>query len=120
MNFLLRLLVTAIICFALAKVLPGVEVTNLWTALVFAIILAILNVIVKPVLVILTLPVTILTLGLFLFIINALMVLLASKLVEGFTVENVWYALLFALLLSLITSFVNKEMDKDSKKKRLI
>ncbi len=120
MNFLLRLIVTAAICFGLAKVLPGVEVDNLWTALIFAVILAILNVIVKPILVILTLPVTILTLGLFLFIINALMVLIASKLVEGFTVDNVWYALLFALLLSLITSFVNKEMDRDAKRKKLI
>ncbi|MEO5646799.1 MAG: phage holin family protein [Chitinophagaceae bacterium] len=112
MSFLLRLLVTAAVAFGLAELLPGVKVDTYWTALIFALILAILNFIVKPILVILTLPVTILTLGLFLFIINAIVVLLAARFVKGISITNIWWAVIFALLLSLITSVIMKVLDK--------
>jgi putative membrane protein len=115
MNFLLRLLITAAVAYGLAKVLDGIEVTDFWTAFIFAVVLALLNVFVKPILIILTLPVTILTLGLFLFVINALVVLLASRLVDGFVVANFWWGLLFALLLSLINMFLGRELDKDKR-----
>jgi len=84
--------------------------------LIFALILAVLNVLVKPVLIILTLPLTIITLGLFLFVVNTLVVLLASRFVRGFSIDNLWWGLVFALLLALITSVVFKEMDKEKKK----
>lgn len=113
MNFILRLLVTALVAFALAQLLKGIHVDTYWTALVFALVLAILNVLVKPILIILTLPLTIVTLGLFLFVVNALVVLLASRFVDGFKIDNFWWGLLFALLLSLVTSVLFKDMDKE-------
>jgi putative membrane protein len=113
MNFILRLLVTALVAFALAQLLKGIHVDTYWTALVFALVLAILNVLVKPILIILTLPLTIVTLGLFLFVVNTLVVLLASRFVDGFKIANFWWGLLFALLLSLVTSVLFKDMDKE-------
>ncbi len=116
MNFLLRILITALVAFGLAHFLSGIHVDTFWTALIFALILAVLNVFVKPVLILLTLPLTIITLGLFLFVVNTLVVLLASRFVNGFSIDNFWWGLLFALLLALITSVVFKEMDKEKKK----
>jgi putative membrane protein len=113
MKFIIRILVIAAISYGLAKVLGGIHVSDFWTALVFAVVLAILNTFIKPILVILTLPVTILTLGLFLFVINTVIVLLASEFVKGFSIDNFWWGLLFSLLLSLVTSFLNRELDKD-------
>jgi putative membrane protein len=113
MNFILRLLVTALVAFGLAHFLKGIYVDTYWTALVFALVLAILNVLVKPILIILTLPLTIVTLGLFLFVVNALVVLLASRFVDGFKIDNFWWGLLFALLLSVVTSVLFKSMDKE-------
>lgn len=113
MNFLLRLLVTALVAFGLAQLLNGIHVDTYWTALVFALVLAVLNVLVKPILIILTLPLTIVTLGLFLFVVNTLVVLLASRFVDGFKIDNFWWGLLFALLLSLVTSVLFKQMDKE-------
>ena len=75
MKFILRILIIAAVSFGLAKVLSGIHVADFWTAFVFAVVLAILNTFIKPLITLLTLPVTILTLGLFLFIINAAVVL---------------------------------------------
>ena len=117
MNSLLKIFIIAAISYALANVLNGIHVTDFWTAIVFALVLAVLNVFAKPVFIILTLPVTLITLGLFLFVINALMVLLASKMVDGFSIENFWWALLFSLLLSFIMSLIDKQ-TKEEKNKR--
>lgn len=106
MNFIIRLLVTAAVAYGLAYLLKGIHIDSYWTALVFALVLAIVNVIVRPLLIILTIPLTILTLGLFLFVINALMILLASKMVDGIAVDGFWWALLFGLLLSLASSLL--------------
>ena len=119
MNFLMRILIIALVAFGLAYVLSGVSVDTFWTALVFALVLAILNMLVKPILIILTLPLTIITLGLFLFVVNTLVVLLASRFVDGFRIKNFWWGLLFALLLSLITSLLTREIDKEKKQKLL-
>ena len=116
MNFLLRILITALVAFALAHLLKGIHVDTFWTAIVFAVILAILNVFVKPILILLTLPLTIVTLGLFLFVVNTLVVLLASKFIDGFRIDSFWWGLLFALLLAFVTSVITKEVDKDKKK----
>ena len=115
MNFLIKILVIAGVSFGLAHVLKGIHIDTFWTAFVFAVVLAILNIFLKPVLILLTLPVTILTLGLFLFVVNTLVVLLASRFVNGISIANFWWGLLFSLLLSLITSILDRELKKDRK-----
>jgi len=104
MKLILRVLLSALAVVLLANLLGGVQVDSYITAIIVAIVLSLLNFIVKPVLIILTLPVTILTFGLFLLIINAIIILLADQLVAGFVVENIWWALLFSLLLSFLQS----------------
>jgi putative membrane protein len=113
MNFLLRMVITAVVAFGLSYILPGIHIDTFWTALVLALVLAVLNFLLKPILIILTLPITILTFGFFLFIINAVIVLLASHFVKGFYVAGFGWALLFSLLLSLLTSLLYKEKDKE-------
>ncbi len=109
MNIILRIVISAIVAFALSYILSGVHIQSFITALVLAIVLGILNLFVKPILIILTLPITIFTFGLFLFVINALIILLAAKFVNGFRVDGFWWALLFSLLLSVLTSFLYKK-----------
>lgn len=106
MNFIIKLLVTAAIAFGLSRILSGIHIDTYGTAIVFAFVLALVNVFVRPLLVLLTIPLTIITLGLFLFVITALMVLLASKLVDGIHVDGFWWALLFGLLLSIASSLL--------------
>jgi len=107
MNFLIRLLVSALAAMLTAYLLPGVKIDNFITALILALVLAILNLLVKPVLIILTLPVTIVTLGLFLLVINAIIILFASHLVSGFKVNGFWWALLFSIVMTIINSFMH-------------
>ncbi len=104
MRLILRILLSALAVVILAKILPGVGVDSYITAIIVAIVLSLLNFLVKPLLILLTLPVTILTLGLFLLIINALIILMADWLIDGFSVANIWWALLFSLLLSFLQS----------------
>jgi putative membrane protein len=113
MRFLIRIIVIAAVSFGLAHVLRGIHIDTFWTAIVFAVVLAILNIFIKPLLIILTLPVTILTLGLFLFVINAIVVLLASRFVHGIRIEGFGWALLFSLILSFVTSILNRELEKE-------
>ena len=115
MNLIIRLLVTAAIAFILAQILPGVHVDSYTTALWFAIVLGLLNVFLKPFLIIFTLPLTILTFGLFLFIINTVTVLLASDWVKGFKIDGFGWGLLFSLLLTLITSLLFREEERQRK-----
>ena len=108
MNTLIKLLITAASAFLLAKLLyPHVNVDGFMSALIFAIVLAILNLVVKPILSILSLPVTILTLGLFTLVINTLIVLLADWFTDGITIEGFWWAFVLSILLSLITSVLD-------------
>jgi len=113
MNFLLRIVITAVVAFALSYILPGIHIDSFWTALKVALVLAVLNFLLKPILVILTLPITLVTFGLFLFIINAIMVWFVGHLVSGFYIHSFLWALLFSLLLSLLTSMLYRE-TKDS------
>jgi len=106
MNFITRLLISTVAVIVSAYVLPGVGVNSFLTAVLVAIILSVLDVLVKPILVILTIPFTIMTLGLFLLVINAIIILLASSLIVGFTVDGFWYALLFSIVMSLINSLL--------------
>ncbi len=116
MKTILRMFLTAVAVVIIAKFLPGVEVTNFVNALFVAIVLGFLRITVKPILVILTLPATILTLGLFLLVINAVIILLAGYFVDGFSVAGFWTALLFSVLLSMFQSVLYsflKEKDKN-------
>lgn len=115
MNLILRILLSAIAVVILAYILPGVGIDSYVTAIIVAIVLSLLNLIVKPILIILTLPITILTLGLFLLIINAAIILLASNIVSGFHIDSIWWALLFSLLLSFLQSILFSFLKDDKK-----
>ncbi|WP_458627791.1 phage holin family protein [Winogradskyella sp. PC D3.3] len=115
MNLLIRLLLNALAVFVLANILNGVTVDGYVGALIVAIVLSVLNLLVKPILVILTLPATILTLGLFLLVINALIIVLADKLIDGFAVSSFWTALLFSVLLSILQSLLQSFLKDDKK-----
>lgn len=106
MNMLTRIIISTISVMVVGYVLPGVVVSSPFTAFVVAVILALLNTIVKPILIILTLPVTILTLGLFLLVINGFIVLIAHHFIHGFSVSGLFTAILFSLLVSLINGLL--------------
>jgi putative membrane protein len=106
MNLLSRLIVGVLAVLITGWLLPGVHVDGVLTAILVSIVISFLNAIVKPILVILTIPVTILTLGLFLLVINALLIQLCAKIVDGFSVSGFWTALAFSLILSLVSSIL--------------
>src|SRR3974390_463212 len=112
MKMIIRLLVTAAVAFILAQILPGVHVNNYETAIWFAIVLALLNVFFKPFLILFTLPLTLLTFGLFLFIVNTIIVMMAGSWVKGFDIDSFGWGLLFSLLLTFITSMLFREQEK--------
>lgn len=103
MKFFLKVLVTSLAVVVAAYLLPGVELQNFLSAVIVAIVLGVLNMLLKPILVLLTIPVTIFSFGLFLLVINAFIVLLTDFLVRGFEVQNFWWALLFSILLSVVS-----------------
>jgi putative membrane protein len=113
MKLILRILLSALSVIILANVLPNVSVDTFMTAVIVAVVLSLLNFLVKPVLVILTLPITIVTFGLFLLIINAIIILLADKLIDGFSVSTIWWALIFSLLLSFLQSIFFSLLNDD-------
>ncbi len=104
MKLIFQLLLTAVVVLVLAEVLPGISVDTFLTSIIVAVVLALLNVLVKPILVFLTLPATIVTFGLFLLVINAVIILLVDWLIPGFGVDGFWWALLFSLLLTIAQS----------------
>lgn len=117
MNWFIRFLLNGVAVVLTAYLLPGVDVTDFWTALIVALVLILANMIVKPILIVLTIPITIVTLGLFLLVINALIILMADYLVDGFSVDGFWWALLFSLILSLFNSLFD-DLTKDKSKDR--
>ena len=108
MQFILRILITAAVAYGLSMILKGVHFNSFMTAIIFSLVLSFLNAIVKPLLIILTLPLTILTLGLFLLVINVIIILLAGKFVDGIRIDGFLWAFIFGLLLSVITSAIIK------------
>lgn len=114
MNLLIRLFITAAVAYGLSIILKGVHIPNFTDALILAIVLALLNTFIKPILVILTFPITIITMGLFLFVINALIILLADKLMDGIRIDGFWWALIFSLILSVASSVVYSMVEKKS------
>ena len=118
MKFIIKLLLTAVAVLLTSYVLPGVETDSFGTAILVAALLAVFNVTLKPLIIILTIPITFVTLGLFLFVINALIILLADSVITGFNVDGFWWALLFSLILSFFSSVFDREVNKDDYRKR--
>jgi putative membrane protein len=105
MHMLINWLITTAAILVAAYFLPGVAIRSLGAALITALVLGLINAIIRPILVVLTFPITILTLGLFIFVLNAVLVLVTSAIVPGFEVRGFWWALLFSLVFSVV-SFV--------------
>lgn len=116
MGFILKILITGLAVLLGAYLLPGVHVSSFGVALLVAFVLSFLNTLVKPVLVILTIPVTILTLGLFLLVINAIIILFADGLIRDFVVDGFWWALLFSIVLSLLTGLADTITSKNNER----
>lgn len=117
MNFLIKLLLSSISVILTSYLLPGVSVDGFWKAFLVAVFLSLLNVTLKPLLVVFTIPITFLTLGLFLLVINALMIMIADYFIDGFLVESFWWALAFSFILSIINALLNDlsaRSDKDN------
>lgn len=113
MKLLIRILITSGLVMLIAHFMTSVDVANFTTAVIVAVVLGLLNAIVKPILVLFTLPVTILTLGLFLFVINAVIILLCSRLVDGFRVNSFWTAMIFSIILSICQSIMFRLTKED-------
>jgi len=107
MQFIINLVVNGFAVFIASYLLPGVQVKDFFTAIVVSIVLGIANTILKPILVILTLPITIVSLGLFYIVINGLLILLTSAIVPGFTVKNLLWAIIFSFVLSIVNWFLH-------------
>jgi putative membrane protein len=107
MYLLLRWLISAFSVMATAYIVPGVHVANFWSAFIAALVIGLINALIRPLIILLTLPVNILTLGLFTLVINALMFWLASSIVKGFDVANFWAAFWGALVFWLVSWLVN-------------
>ena len=107
MKFIIKILINSLAIFMASALLPGIHVRNMFIAIIVSVVLAILNAIVKPILIFLTLPITLLSLGFFLLVINASVILLADKLIDGFQVDGFWWALLF----SIVVFFMNAILE---------
>ena len=119
-KWLIKVLVCSVNVFILAYILPGISIVDFFTAIIVAVVLSLLDAVIKPLLILLTLPATILTLGLFLFVINAAIILLDAHFVHGFKVDSFWHALLFGALLSFFNSVVHKRAFPEKKIKQRI
>ena len=115
MRFIGKILINTLAIILTAEILPGIDIQDPFRAALVALLLAVLNVTLKPVLIILTIPFTILTFGLFLLVVNALIILLAAELISGFTVDGFWWALLFSIVMALINSVLEKLLSPKSK-----
>jgi len=107
MKLVVNLIINGLAVFITTHILSGVTVTSFFTAIVVAVILGIINIFLKPILLIFTLPINILTFGLFTFVINGVLIIITSKIVPGFFVKNIWWAILFSLILSVVNWFLH-------------
>ncbi len=118
MNLITRLLFSSVAVIIATYLLPGIAITGssldaFITSFIVAIIISLLNATVKPLLIILTIPLTVVTLGLFLLVINAIVIMIAGSIVPGFIVDNFWWALIFSVLLTIINSLLIDLNKKD-------
>jgi putative membrane protein len=114
MKLLMKIVFSSILVMFLSHFIKGVYVENFTTSIIVAIVLGLLNIFVKPILILFTLPVTVFTLGLFLLVINAILILLCAKIVGGFRVDSFFTALIFSIVLSLLQSIMYRLL-KDEK-----
>src|SRR4051812_16406106 len=113
MNYLIRMIITALAIMVCSYFMPeGIYVNGFFTAFVVAIVLSFLNTFIKPLLILLTIPITIFTLGIFLLFINAIIIYFADVLIEGFRVTNLWWAIGLSILLSFVNSSINARVGK--------
>lgn len=115
MKFIIKLIISTLAVLISSYLLPGVRIedNSIFIAIIVAAVLAFLNSVVKPLMILLTIPVTLFTFGLFLLVINAFMIILTDKLVDGFSVDGFWWALLFSFILSITTSILENIQKKD-------
>lgn len=115
MSWFTRMILSTIAVIVCSYLLSGVHINGVITALVVAIVLSFLNTVLKPLFIVLTIPFTLLTFGLFLFVINACIILIADFAVPGFDVDGFWWALIFSFLLSIVNGFLgtNKKSDAE-------
>ncbi len=114
MRWLTNLILSAAAVLIAAYILPGVEVSSFWVAILVSLVLSLLNLTVKPLLILFTIPLTILSLGVFLLVINSIVILLADFFITGFTVNGFWWALLLSIVLSILNSLFS-EFKSDEK-----
>lgn len=119
MNLILRLIFNALGLILISELVSGITVSGFYPAIIAAVVLSVLNIIIRPILLILTLPITVITLGLFAFVINAGLFLFAASFIEGFAVENFWYALLGSVLMSIISTIGNRWISKEAPKQKI-
>ncbi|MCD5381251.1 MAG: phage holin family protein [Candidatus Pacebacteria bacterium] len=119
MTLLLRLIFNALGLILISELIPGIMVEGLYPAIIAAVVLGILNIIIRPVLLILTLPITILTLGLFAFVVNGALFLFAASFIEGFYVSSFWSALLGSILMSIIGAVGNRWINQEATKRTI-
>jgi len=113
-SFLSKVLVGGISVFLADFLLTGVQISSILSGIILVVVIILINFTIKPILVLLTLPISLLTFGLFLLVINAAVVLLAAELTPGFSVDGFWWALAFALILSVINSMLGVSFDSTS------
>ena len=106
-HLLIRMLISSVAVLAVAKLLPGIEVYNLSALLITVVLLGILNAILRPIMVVLTLPVTLITFGFFIFIINGIILYLISLLVDGFEISSVFVAVIASILITIVSGIIN-------------
>lgn len=114
MNFLVKILLGGIAVLIAEFLLAGIHIDSFLTGFILAAVIILINITLKPLLIILTLPITVLTLGLFLLVINALMIMLAERIIPGFQVDGFWWAILFAILVSVINSLFGNSLNSSS------
>ena len=118
MKIIIKILVLTVAVMLSEWLLPGVEISDWETGIWVAVLIAVFNAILRPIMIFLTLPATLITFGLFLFVINAVIILMVDHFIDGFTVKNFWWALLFSIVLTFINSFFTKEKKKDKQVKQ--
>ncbi|SIT16399.1 phage holin family protein [Belliella pelovolcani] len=117
-GIIVQLILGGIAVLITSYLLPGVSVEDFFTGVVIAALIALLNITIKPILILLTIPITVVTLGLFLIVINALLILLAAYIVPGFSVDGFWWAVLFGLILGLINSLLGVSLGGSTHSER--
>lgn len=115
MKYLLKMVITAMTVVICSYLMSGIHVKNFLTALVVSIVLSLLNTFLKPLLIVLTIPITIFTLGIFLLFINAIIIYFTDVLIDGFQVDSVWWAIGLSIILAFVNSTITVQVIKDDK-----